>query len=111
MFFPSENPSPQKNYLQVYVNKRTCFQLIGRRATDPGGGAAETRTGTAKGDPGQGEETVRGAEEEVPNGSSDGKVKRRLVRGFKKNSGWNWMKTVMVRVCIMQLLPPVVILC
>jgi hypothetical protein len=80
----SFNILQQKKYFQVYINKRTCFQLIGRRATDPGGGAAETRTGASKGDPGQGEETVRGAEEEVPNGSADGTVKRRLVRVIKK---------------------------
>jgi hypothetical protein len=83
------------------MNKRTCFQLIGRRATDSGSGAAETRTGEAKGDPGQGEETVRGAEEEVPNGSTDGKVKRRLVRVIKK-----WIVKlrdgpIMVRVCML----------
>ncbi len=81
------------------MTKRTCFQLIGRRAPDPRSGAAETRTGATKGDPGQGKETVRGAEEEVPNGSADGTVKRRLVRVSKKNRGWNWgMETVMVRV-------------
>jgi hypothetical protein len=66
------------------MNKRTCFQLIRRRATDSRSGAAETRTGAAEGDPGQGEETVRGAEEEVSNGSADGKVERRLVRVRKK---------------------------
>jgi hypothetical protein len=80
------------------MNKRTCFQLIGRRATDSRSGAAETRTGAAKGDPGQGEKTVRGAEEEVSNGSTNGKVKRRV----ELEDGDSY-------VAVMQSLPPFVV--